>query len=203
MARRSWRDALTAIKPHSASVLVHIGIVVGIVLATPLAAEDSAEALVVEIIETVQHPASRLRPKPEEPEPAKPAEPEPPRPKLVPNQARIKRVKRARPYHPNAAALNEAERRPAPPDAKLSLSPSEPAPLFEIPMEATVQGGEGIEVVAVSRGSGNVMADPRRPGVRGGKGSGKPTRLPDVDLAESWEITAEPVPLNDHDLRPV
>jgi TonB family protein len=202
MATRSWRDALTGIQPHSASVLVHAGIVAGLVLVTPLAAEDRPEVLAVEIIETAQHPASLVQPEPE-PEPEPPPRMEPSRPRVVPNHACMKLVKRARPHHPNAAVLNELERSTSSPDAEPSLEPSEPAPLFEIPMEATVHGGDGIEVLAVERGSGNVLADPRRPGVRGGRGSGKPTQAPNVELAESWEITAEPVPRNDHELEPV
>jgi len=50
-AARTFRDALTGIQPHSASVLVHVGIVVGLVLVTPLAAEDRPDVLAVEIIE--------------------------------------------------------------------------------------------------------------------------------------------------------
>jgi TonB family protein len=209
MGSRSWPELLAGLKPHSASVLLHTGAVAAVVLVTPLVAEDAEQALTVQIVETMQRPAELIRPRPaEEAQEPRAAEtvpsPEPPRPRLVPDEARMSRVKRARPYHRSAAALEQADPKLSPPDAKPAFELAEPAPLFEIPMEATVQGGEGIEVLAVGAGPGNVLAAPGRPGTRGVKGPVREaTRPADVELAESWEITREPVPLNADELRPV
>jgi TonB family protein len=209
MSSRSWPELLAGLKPHSASMLLHVGAVAGVALVTPWLAEDAAGVLAVQIVETARPSAQSGRPRPaaerervHRPEPA--PSPEPPRPKLVPDEARMSRVRRARPYHPNARALERADPKLSSPDGKPAFQLPQPAPLFEIPMEATVEGGEGIEVVAVGNGRGNVLATPGRPGVRGVKGPGRePTRLPGLKLAESWQITREPVPLNAEELKPV
>jgi protein TonB len=171
-------------------------VLLGIVLLTPLAAPETADVLAVEVVDTVER-ALKPRPDPrEEPERPLPRDPAPERPRLIPASARQRLVDEARAYR----SETEPESDPNP-YAEPGLEASEPAPLFEIPMEATVGGGEGIEVVAVA-GKGEVLARPGAPGVRGGKGKGKPTRPSNAQTAESWEITAQPRPLNDHRLQP-
>jgi len=197
---RSLAAWLGAVKPHTASVLLHVGGLVAIVLFTPLAAPETADVLAVEVIETLERavtPSETPRPRSEPPPP--PDDPEPERPRLIPATARQHLVDQARAFQPERPG--ESESNPYDENAEPSLEPSEPAPLFEVPMEATVGGGDGIEVVAVA-GRGEVMARPGAPGVRGGKGRGRPTRPPNVDTAESWEITAQPRPLNEHGLQP-
>ena len=199
-AARSFGAWLGGVKPHTASVLIHLGVLLTIVVLTPLAAPETAEVLSVEVVETLGRavkPAEtpRQEPKPEPP----PEDPEPDRPRLIPVSARQRLVDQARAYQPERPAESEAN--PYDESAEPSLEPRDPAPLFEVPMEATVGDGDGIEVVAVA-GRGEVMARPGAPGVRGGKGRGKPTRPSNVDTAESWEITAQPRPLNEHGLQP-
>ncbi len=113
----------------------------------------------------------------------------------------MKVVKKARVYHPNLELLKRD--RPVAPDATPSFEPARPTPRFEIDMGATVEGGDGIEVVAVASGGGNVMVDPDRGGVSGLKGPAPPpTYVPDVEVSRTWEITAEPEPLNDRRHKP-
>ena len=100
---RSWAAWLGTVKPHTASVLLHLGVLAGIVLLTPLAAPDTADVLAVEVIETLGR-AVRPRPSPQ-PEPDRPAlrdDPEPDRPRLIPASARQRLVDRARAYQPEA-----------------------------------------------------------------------------------------------------
>ena len=65
---RSWPALLTALKPHSASVLLHALGAAGLLLLTPLAAPDRAAVVPVQIVEIVQ---SQL-PRAEMPSPRKP-----------------------------------------------------------------------------------------------------------------------------------
>jgi outer membrane biosynthesis protein TonB len=201
-------ERLAALKPHSASVALHAAALTAMVLLAPLAAEDRGQVVTVEIVDQpkqvakpveAKRPAEAQQPK-ADPEP----DPKPPRPMLIPDQAPLRRVSRARPYHPRARALNEVDRSRSPAEAKPLFEAPRQAPLFEVPMQSTVGGGEGIEVVAFGQGPGNVFADPRRPGTRGVIGPARDsTRVPAVKLSNSWEITAEPEALNDHELKPV
>jgi protein TonB len=185
------------------SVLLHVGLVVGVVLLIPSVQEESPQVIEVEIFKTVQPPQKAVELAPQavpqtEPEP----EPTIQRPPRVPDRIVVKKVeKEAWPYHPQADLINRQEA--ASPDATPSLELPKKVPGFEIAMEATVEGGEGIEVLAVAGTTGNVLADPDRPGSPDVQGPPPaPTRPPDVELSDSWEITVEPKPINDRDFEP-
>ncbi len=174
-------------KPHLASLLFHVGLIGVIVGVTTLSVRDRVEVIEVEIIEIPPPPA----------EPAVPPRPELADKPPVPELEQIKKVKtRARPYHPAAAAINQLQREPA---AEPNRRPTLP-PAFAIPMEATVQGGSGIEVVAVAAAA-NVLADPNKPGWPGPARDGD--GFPNAEYADTWEITVEPEPINDRDFKPV
>ena len=74
-------------------------------------------------------------------------------------------------------------------------------------MDATITGGDGIEVVAVGGDSANALADPGRPGFYGLQDASdqdlSQADFPGVELADSWEITVEPEPINDRAFKPV
>ena len=176
-------------KPHLVSLLFHAGLVGAVVVVATLNVGDRAEVIEVEIVE--------IPPPPVEAEPAVPPRPEPAEPPPVPEREQIKKVEAsARPYHPDAAEINRLPREPA---AQPNRRPALP-PAFAVPMEATVQGGTGIEVVAVAAADANVLADPNTPGWDSAlPGSG----FPNVEYADTWEITVEPEPINDRDFKPV
>lgn len=169
-------------EPHLVSLLFHAGLIGLVVWVASSSVSDRTEIIEVEIVEILP---------PEEPA-APPREPV--APPAVPELERIEKVETpARPYHPAAAAINRLQREPPPPDR----SPGLPAS-FAIPMEATVQGGTGIEVMAVAAAGANVLADPNKPfWPDGGDG------FPDAEYADTWEITVEPEPINDRDFKPV
>ncbi len=198
---------LETLRPHSVSALLHAGLVVAAFLLAP-ALQDPAPRDVVEvdIVHEVIAPPAQAEP---DPPPEPPAEPEPeppppppPRPAAVPPEVAMKKVEQARPFHPQADALEAAADAPAP-DAEAAYQVPAEQPRFELAMEATVEGGSGIQVVAVAGGPGRVLADPGQPGSEGVEGPpAPPTRVPDVPVAPSWEITQEPEPLNDRSFEP-
>jgi len=181
-------------KPHLVSLLFHAGLVGAVVAVATLGIGDRAEIIEVEIVEIPPFPADAR--------PAVPPRPEPAEPLPVPELERIRKVDAsARPYHPAAADIDRLERQPA-----AQPNPRPVLPLaFAVPMEATVQGGDGIEVVAVAAADANVLADPNTPGLPGSaadsafSGSG----FPSAEYADMWEITVEPEPINDRDFKPV
>lgn len=182
------------LRPHLASLLFHAGLIGAVVVVATLNIDDRAEVIEVEIVE--------IPPPPAQVESAVPTRPEPAAPLPVPELERIKKVETsARPYHPAASAINQLEREPATqPNRRPALPPA-----FAISMEATVQGGTGIEVMAVGAADANVLADPNKPGWPSAaedsafSGNG----LPNAEYADTWEITAEPEPINDRDFKPV
>jgi TonB family protein len=186
------------LRPHSLAILMHVGLVCALLLLSPLAAEQAVEDVVAfDIVSLVRpEPPPKKDPKPPEPEP-----PPPPRPAMVPPKVVMKKVEEARDFHPRAEELvkkNEPE-----PKAIPSYEVPTTAPRFELSMEATVEGGDGIQVVAVAGRSGRVMADPTRPGDPDSDGPPTPpTYVPEVEVADSWEITEEPDPLNDRKIEP-
>ncbi len=200
MNRLLFNLASGGLNPYVVSVLLHVGLMAGLVLLAPLVREEPPQLIEVEIIKTVQPSRKVVEPEP----PAEEKEPEPriQRPPRVPDRVVVKKVeKEARPYHPQADLINQEEA--ASPDATPSIELPEKVPAFEISMEATVEGGEGIEVVAVAGKTGNVLADPDRPGSPDAQGPPPdPTGPPDVELSDSWEISVEPEPVNDHEFKP-
>ncbi len=204
------RTLLERLEPYTASVLLHVAGVVALVVLVPTERQEpKPEIIEVEII-SERAPVAVQKPPVVEPEPPPVVEPDPPlvaieepkRPEVVPEDTPVKKVvKRARVYHPEPELLKRDK--PGPPDAVPSFEPALPTPRFEIDMSATVEGGDGIEVVAVAGGGGNVLADPTRPGISGLRGpTPPPTRAPDVEVTNTWEITAEPEPINDRRFRP-
>ena len=188
---------LDVFKSHFASLLLHGSIILVVVLLTTFGAKKPAEVIEVEIIESlpVPDPPAIEAPKPTpRPEPAS-----------IPDEVPIEKVERtARPYHPRADELNQQIQQPAAPETRRLPQFS---PAFAISMDATITGGDGIEVMAVGGDSANVLADPGRPGFYGiqdtsaqdlGQGG-----FPGVELADSWEITVEPEPINDRAFKPV
>jgi protein TonB len=171
-------SATSAVKPHLVSLLCHAGLIGIVVAVATLNVRHDDGIIEVEIVE--------IAPPPVEPAPPPPPEPEPP---AVPEREQIRKVETpARPYRPETAPtepeLSARSRRPSLPLA------------FAIPMAATVEGGAGIEVVAVAAADANVLADPDQ---RGQPGRG----FPDAEYADTWEITVEPEPINDRDFEPV
>ena len=181
-----------SLKPHLVSLLFHAGLIGAVVGVATLNVRDRAEVIEVEIVEIPPPPAK----------PAVPPRPEPSPPPPVPELEQIKKVEtRARTYHPAAAAINQLQREAA---AEPNQRPTLP-PAFALSMEATVQGGTGIEVVAVAAADANVLADPNK---LGWPGSAVDHAFPgdgvsNAEYADTWEITAEPEPINDRDFKPV
>jgi protein TonB len=180
------RDFL--LKPYLVSLLFHVGLIGVIVGVATLKVGERAEVIEVEIIE-IPPPLA---------EPAVPPRPEPVKKLPVPELEQIKKVEnRARPYHPAAAALNQLQRQAA---VEPNPRPALPA-AFAVPMEATIQRGTGLEVVAVAAADANVLADPNKPGWPGPAVAGD--GFPNAEYAAAWEITVEPEPINDRDFKPV
>ena len=184
---------LDVLKSHLASLLLHSGVILAVVLLTTFAVHEPEDVIEVEIIES-------RAPEPPRPPEKRPEQPEPERPARVPEDVPMRKVEEeARAYHPRALDLNRLERRvPTAGDPSTALPPA-----FAISMEATVAGGDGIEVVAVGGDSANVLADPGRPGFHGPHDPSATHGIPAGELADSWEITEEPEPLNDASFRPV
>jgi hypothetical protein len=174
-------------KPHLVSLLFHLGLIGVIVWVTTLNRGDQPQIIEMEIVE-IPPPLAEKPPVPPRPEPAE----KPPVPKLE----QIKTVNTtARPYHPDATIINQLPRQPT---TQANQRPTLP-PTFAVAMEATVQGGTGIEVVVVAADA-NVLADPNKPGWPSPlNGDG----FPNAEYADTWEITAEPEPINDRDFKPV
>lgn len=177
-------------KPHLVSLLFHLGLIGIIVGVTTWNVRDQAEIIEVEIISIPPQTKPAVQPPAPAPEQNKTVTP-------VPELKQIKKVESsARPYHQEAAAINQLQRQTAAkPNRRPSLSPP-----FSIAMEATVQGGSGIEVVAVAN-EANVLADPNKPNWPGLALDGE--GLPNAEYADMWEITADPEPINDRDFKPV
>jgi TonB family protein len=154
-------------------------LIAAVIVVATLQVRDDVEVIEVEIVDI---PAPALPPP--LPPPLPPArEPESPAP--VPGAEAVRRVETAaRPYHERAEVLNRLPREAA------AVSRPAITPAFAIPMEATVDGGGGFEVVAVAGADPGMWGDPDAGG------------LPAVEYADTWEITAEPEPLNDRDFRP-
>ena len=189
---------LDVLKSHFASLLLHGSIILVVVLLTTFTAKPPAEVIEVELIESL--------PVPEPPRAETPPKPEPQRdPAPIPDEVQVKKVeRRARPHHPRAEELNRQIQQPAAPETR---RPPQLSPAFAISMDATITGGEGIEVVAVGGDSANVLADPGRPGFYGLQDASAQdlgqAGFPGVELADSWEITVEPEPINDRAFKPV
>jgi TonB family protein len=163
-------------KPYMVSLLCHAGAIAVVIVVATLNVRQDPEVIEVEIVE--------IPPPLEEPvvPPSRPAPPVP-----VPDVEIIRKVETdARPFHAEAQNLNQRQR-----DPNNVVNREAPTLTFAIPMEATVDGGEGFEVVAV------VGADP------GMHGDPSIVSLPAVEYADSWEITVEPEPLNDREFKPV
>ena len=169
-------------EPHLISLLFHAALIGLIVWVAASSVGDRAQTIEVEIVEIPPPPAVT----------ATPPRPVPAAPPPVPGLERIEKVETpARPYHPAAAAINQLRRVSSRQASALPAS-------FAIAMEATVEGGSGIEVMAVAAAEANVLADPNRPfWPDGGDG------FPDAEYAGTWEITVEPEPINDRDFKPV
>lgn len=196
---------IETLRPHSVSALLHAGLVVAAFLLAPVMGDPAPQDVVeVDIVHEVLEPPVQAEPDPPEEKAAEPEPPPPPpRPAAVPPKVAMKKVELAKPFHPEAEALETARDQPAEPDATESFEvPAEP-PRFELSMDAVVEGGGGIQVLAVQGGSGRVLADPDRPGSPEAEGPpSPPTRPPDIPVAASWEITEEPEPLNDRAFKP-
>ena len=190
----------SALQSHGVSVLVHGAGLAALLALTPLAAR-LGEPIEVELVAAVV-PRQRRAPEPPPPPAVESsADPEPPRPDRVPREARVERVRNPRAHHARARDLRELAER-TPPDETPASVDLTPAPRFEVSMEATVEGDEGVEVLASGAGK-NARADPGQRGVRGVRGPAPPRRRPArVDLAESWEISTLPEPLNSRRIKP-
>ncbi|HJP29120.1 MAG TPA: energy transducer TonB [Candidatus Latescibacteria bacterium] len=160
-------------KPYLVSLLCHVGLIGAVIVVATLNVRDIAEVIEVEIVE--------MPPPVEEPVQPLPI-PEPP----VPDVELVERVEtEVRPFHAEAEIINQLPRQ-----ADAAPRPA-PTQVLAIPMEATVDGGGGFEVLAV------VGADP------GMRGDPNAVWLPAEEYADTWEITAEPEPINDREFRPV
>jgi periplasmic protein TonB len=186
-------------RPHLASLLFHAGLIGVVVAVATLNVRDPVEVIEVEIVEIPPPPVAAAPAVAPRPEPTEPVRPEP---LPVPELEQIRKVEAsARPYHPAAADINRLQRETSTvPNRRPALPPS-----FAVPMEATVQGGSGIQVVAVGAGEANVLADPSKPGWPGSAADRALSGVgfPDAEYADTWEITAEPEPINDGDFEPV
>ena len=190
------------LRPHSLAVLMHVGLVGALLLLSPMAAEPAIEDVVTfDIVSLVQpEPPPKKDPEPPKPEPPPPP---PERPEVVPPKVAMNKVEKARPFHPQAQELKAKAEQVPEPEATPALELPAAPPRFELSMEATVEGGSGIEVVTVAHGVGRVFADPNRPGDPDSVGAPTaPTYVPEVEVADSWEITEEPDPLNDRKIEP-
>ena len=159
-------------KPYLVSLLVHAVVIGGVIVVATLNARDEPEVIEVEIVD-IPVPAQAPAPPPPPPEPEQP----------VPEVVREVETP-ARPFHEQAKVLNQLPREEA------AVSRPALTPAFAIPMEATVAGGGGFEVVAVAGADPGMWGDPDA-------GS-----FPAVEYADTWEITQEPEPLNDRDFKP-
>jgi TonB family protein len=160
-------------RPYLVSLLCHAGLIGAIIVVATLNSRDIVDVIEVEIVQIVPQLEPSTAPIPS---------PTPPPP--VPETAKVRLVEEARPYHPAAAELNQLPR-------QTSEDVAAPLTVFAIPMEATIGGQGGFEVVAVAG------ADP------GMRGKPNAAAFPAVEYADTWEITKEPEPLNDRDFRPV
>jgi len=199
-----------AVEPHSVSIALHGAVAVALVLAVPLAHDELQDLVEIELVEA---PEPVERPEPPEPvapeeEPIVPTGPVPPaptpeRPPQPPKDARVQKVDRPRVYTPNARALDALRDTPAPPDAVPSFDLPEPSPAFALDLDAVVNGVSDIEVIT-SRGGSNTLARPGVEGTPGHKGPPPtPTRPPDVEVTDTWEVSRDPVPLNDRAFAPL
>jgi len=159
-------------KPYLVSLLFHAGLIAAVIVVATLNVRDDVEVIEVELVEVPPIDAP-VAPTPKQ-APRQPV-PEIETVEIVETEARL--------FHAQADVLNQLSREP---------SAERPAQtLFAIPMEATVDGGGGFEVLAVAGVD---------PGLRGD---------PDAiwflaeEYADTWEITREPEPINDRDFKPV
>ncbi len=163
-------------KPYMVSLLFHAGAIAVVIVVATLKVQQDSEVIEVEIVEI---PPPTVAPLVTSPTPVPPVP--------VPDVEMIRKVEAvARPFQVEAQIL---DRRPREPNTIVNRGV--PTVTFAIPMEATIDGGDGFEVVAV------IGADP------GMHGDPSIISLPAVEYANTWEITAEPEPLNDRDFKPV
>lgn len=176
MNRPSVEGRGLSAKPYLVSLLFHAGLIGVVIAVAALNVRDEVDVIEIEIVEIAAPPAE-----PVPPPPGPRIEPPPP----VPDIETVRKVEtEARPFHEQAQVLNRLPREPV-----LGRDRVAPALAFAIPMEATVDGGDGFEVLAV------VGVDP---GLRG-----DPDWFRVEEYAQTWEITVEPEPINDRDFKPV
>lgn len=169
------------------SVAFHL-VLAGLTLAfSPRAAQRVPTIVEMRLVE-------QPRPRPPAPPPAPPEEqmaarqpepvapPPPPRPKATP---------RMRPRPKAMASAPKPAAEPPLPQAPRPPSPVPPAGGFSIDLEATVQGGSGIAVIATEDG-GNMYADPNRRDLAPGRpAEGPPAELPGPVL-QAFEVETLP-----------
>jgi protein TonB len=157
--------------------------------------------------EVVRLPAVARVPEPEPippPEEEEPPVPTTERPERVPENTRLRKVERARPFQPESS--RDTGTREAPEDTEAVPAPSAPLPVLS--MESTVGGAGTGDYVTTSERGGTVPVRAGRGGGRGGgpaSGTGGPLANQDaldVKVSPDWEITEMPEPLNDRDFEP-
>ena len=160
-------------KPYLVSLLCHAGLIGVIIFVATLNVRDEVEVIEVEIVNIPALPDEPVAP-------SSKSEPPP-----VPEVEVVKKVETvARPFHAEAEVLNQLPRE--------SAAADRPALAFAIPLEATVDGGGGFEVVAVVGADAGMRGDPDQIG-----------GFPAVEYADTWEISVDPEPINDRDFKPV
>jgi protein TonB len=192
-------------KTHAWSLAIHGTVGLGL-LGIPVARHvmSASEPVELEIIEVAAPVAAAPIPPAPIPAPSPPV-PTESRPPRVPENARVARVERARPYQPSGPPSGSRE---APADAE--SVPLATTPLPELAMETTVGAGSG-DYVSTSETGGSLPLPGGRGGGRGGTGSGQGTPGPlvahqgarDVQVSPDWEVTRQPEPLNDRDFEPI
>lgn len=156
----------------------------------------------------MKRPAVARAPEPEPEPPPKVEEPPPvptaKRPERVPEETRMRKVERVRPFQPQSSP--DTGTREAPEDTEAVPVPTSPMPVLD--MESTVGGAGTGDYVTTSDRGGTV---PVRGGPGGGRGGGPagggigPVANQDalaVKVSPDWEITAMPEPVNDRDFEP-
>jgi protein TonB len=195
------------LKVHAVSIAVHAGLLALLGLIVPTARDVLAKSRPVEIELLAPVPSASAPPTlPPAPLPVLPSRmPATPRRARVPDRAKVAIVDKPRPFQ--EAADPSTGRREAPSDV-LEI-PSATTPLPSLEMESTSLAGAATEYMTTSSTTGTLGVR-RGAGGRGGTGAGRgaPGTLggqegADLEVSPDWEVTEQPVALNDRDFDPV
>jgi len=194
-------------KPFGVSLAIHAALVglLGLLAARQVMERREADFVEFEVIRRpAVQPSAPVERAPEPPRVDDPPIPTASRPERVPQETRMRKVERARPFQPESVRASSS--REAPEDTEAVPAPTVPLPVFDF--DSTTGGAGTGGYVSISGGEGTV---PVRAGPGGGDGRGTagggrgPLANQDaigVLVSPDWEITEMPEPLNDRDFEP-